>query len=70
MRLQYKYKGRSFSSAKSMIAAMERDAKRNHENAIRHAAQSAGASVSKHGNELKVSGSADQMNRFVKRFAK
>lgn len=67
MALRYKYRGRSFSSARSMIRAMQADAKREHENAIRRAAAGTGLAVRRSGGDLKLSGTADQFDRFNKR---
>lgn len=67
MALKFKYRGRSFSSARSMFRAMQSDAKRDHEKAIRKAAAGTGLSVRKSGNDLKLSGTADQFDRLNRR---
>lgn len=61
MKISYKYKGRSFSSAKSMFDAMQRDVQRDYERKIRSAAAGAGASVRKIGKDFHIECSHEQL---------
>ncbi len=70
MTLKFKYRGRSFSSAKSMMSAAQRDLKNDIERKIRQAASASGAQTSKTSKGLEIKGSIEQMNRFYRRLGK
>jgi hypothetical protein len=63
MGLTFKYKGRSFSSARSMMQAAQRDVERK----VRQAAGSAGLHTTKTSHGLEVKGSAERLDRFYRR---
>lgn len=70
MGLSFKYKGRSFSSAHSMMQAAQRDVQNDIERKMRQAASSAGLQTTKTSKGLEVKGTADQMERFYRRIGK
>lgn len=71
MPISFKYKGRSFSNARSMAAAMERDFKADVERKLRQAASNAGVQISKKADgNFEIKGSTSQMERFNSRFGK
>jgi len=70
MAMSFKYKGRSFSSARSMMQAAQRDVVYEIERKVRQAAASAGASTSKTAHGLEIKGSAEQLARFHRRLGK
>lgn len=70
MSIAFKYKGRSFSSARSMMQAAQRDVAQAIERKIRQAAASSGASTRKTSNGLEVNSSMEQLDRFHRRLGK
>ncbi|MGX9146803.1 hypothetical protein [Mesorhizobium sp. 128a] len=70
MGISFKYKGRSFSSARSMMQVVQRDIAAGIERNIRNAAMSAGAKTKKTAQGLEISGSATQLDRFRRRLEK
>lgn len=69
--MSFKFKGRSFSSARSLASAMEREMKAVVERQIRQSASGAGAQVTRKANgDLEIKGTADQLNRFNRRLTK
>ena len=67
MGVKLKFKGRTFSSGRSLAQAMEREAKKEIEKQVRRAASSAGASVRKTSKGLEVTADHERMERFRKR---
>lgn len=70
MPISFKYKGRSFSSARSMMQAAQRDVLKDIEQKIRQAAVSSGLQTTKTSRGLEVKGSEDQIDRFYRRLGK
>lgn len=70
MSMSFKYKGRSFSSPRTMMQAAQRDLAREIERKIAHAAASAGLRTTKTSQGLELKGSIDQMERFHRRIGK
>lgn len=70
MGISFKYKGRSFSSARSMMQAAQRDVTHAIERKIRQAAASSGASTRKTSDGLEIKGSMEQLDRFHRRLGK
>ncbi|RUU76228.1 hypothetical protein [Mesorhizobium sp. M7A.F.Ca.MR.362.00.0.0] len=70
MGILFKYKGRSFSSARSMMQVVQRDIADGIERNIRNAAISAGAKTKKTAQGLEISGSSTQLDRFRRRLEK
>ncbi|UVK39546.1 hypothetical protein LHFGNBLO_000929 [Mesorhizobium sp. AR10] len=70
MGISFKYKGRSFSSARSMMQSVQLDVASVIERNIRNAAISAGATAKKTAQGLEISGSATQLDRFCRRLEK
>lgn len=71
MPISFKYKGRSFSNARSMTAAVERDLKTEMERKLRQAASSAGVQISKKAEgKFEIKGTTTQVERFNNRFGK
>lgn len=68
--LKFKYKGRSFSSGKSLANAMQRDMNQAVERKIRSAASASGARVRKTSQGFEVEGDAARMDRFHNRLAR
>lgn len=68
--LKFKYKGRSFSSARSLADAMKRDLQGSVERQVRSAASANGLTVRKTSKGLEVSGDADKMGRFYNRLGR
>lgn len=68
--LKFKYKGRSFSSGKSLANAMQRDMNQAVERKIRSAASASGARVRKTSQGFEVEGDAVRMDRFHDRLAR
>jgi hypothetical protein len=65
-----KYKGRSFSSARSLANAMQRDLQSAYEQRVRQAAATSGLSVRKTSQGLELSGSGANMGRFCNRLGR
>lgn len=70
MGISFKYKGRSYSSARSMMQAAQRDLSREIENKIRRAAALSGATTTKTSKGLEINASADQLQRLYRRLGK
>lgn len=68
--LKFKYKGRSFSSGKSLANAMQRDMNQAVESKIRSAASASGARVRKTSQGFEVEGDTVRMDRFHDRLAR
>ena len=64
---KFKYKGRTFSSGRSLTNAVTRDINRKIENKIRQAAAPSGAKVRKTHDGFEVTGNAAQLDRFHRR---
>lgn len=65
--IRFKYKGRSFSNARSLTQAMVRDVEQTWERNVRSAAAATGVRVTKTVKGLEVRGSAPGMSRFHRR---
>lgn len=70
MRLQMKYKGRSYSSGRALANAMQRDVNQQIERNIRSAASCSGVRVKKTHKGLEVVGDAEKLNRFYRRLGR
>ena len=70
MPVSFKYKGRSFSSARSMMQAAQRDIQNDIERKVRQAAAMSGLRTTKTSQGLEFKGSADQIDRFYRRLDK
>lgn len=68
--IKFKYKGRSFSSARSLTNALKTDIQNAYEQRVRQAASASGLSVRKTSQGIEVSGSAASMERFNNRLGK
>lgn len=68
--IKLSYKGRTFTSAKSLSDAIQRDIQGEYERKVRSAATSAGLSVRRTSNGLEVTGEAQRMERFYDRLSK
>lgn len=68
--MKFTYKGRSFSSAKAMTDAMQRDMRNSVEQKVRNAASLSGLSVRKTSKGLEVRGDAGKMSRFHDRLGR
>lgn len=64
------YNGRSFSSARALADAMQRDLERSIEQQVRNAASASGLTVRKTSNGLEVSGDAAKIGRFNSRLGR
>lgn len=65
--LTLKYKGRRFTSGRSLARALERDFKTAVEKEVRHAAGASGLTVRKTAEGLEVTGEAPNVRRFTDR---
>lgn len=70
MPIKMKYKGRSFSSGRSLARAIENDLKKNVERKVRRAASCSGLSVSSTHKGLEVKGDAEDFDRFYRRLGR
>lgn len=68
--LKFKYKGRTFSSARALADAMQRDIQNAAEQRVRSAASASGLSIRKTSSGLEVSGDANRMGRFYDRLGR
>jgi hypothetical protein len=68
--LKFKYKGRGFSSGKSLANAMQRDMNQAVERKIRSAASASGTRARKTSKGFEVEGDAACMGRFHNRLAR
>lgn len=68
--LKFKYKGRSFSSGKSLANAMQLDINQAVERKIRSAASVSGTRVRKTSNGFEIEGDAEHMDRFHSRLVR
>lgn len=70
MGMKFTFKGRTFSSARSMADAMNREVKRGVESKIRSAASSSGIQLSKTSGGFELKGTPEQLNRFNQRLGR
>lgn len=68
--LTLKYKGRRFSSARSLAGALERDIKAAFEKEVRRTAGASGLIVRKTTKGLEVTGDATKVRRFTDRLGR
>ena len=68
--IKMKYKGRTFTTGRSLANAMTRDMNQQVERTVRQAAVSSGVRVRKTHKGFEVEGDADHMDRFHKRLGK
>jgi len=67
MRMSFKYKGRSFSSAGAMMKAAEKDLLQGVERQMKRAASLSGAQTRKTSEGLEIKGTVEQLERFQRR---
>ena len=65
-----KYKGRTFTSGRSLANAMARDMEQQIERSVRQAAAASGVRVRKTHKGLEIEGDAERVKRFYKRIGK
>lgn len=65
-----KYNGRTFSSSRALVDAMQRDMQNAIERKIRNAAASSGLTVHKKQSGYEVSGDAEKLGRFYSRLGR
>jgi hypothetical protein len=68
--IKLKYKGRSFSSARALAEAMQRDLHNSIERQVRSAASINGLTVRKTSQGFEVSGEADKIGRLYNRLGR
>lgn len=68
--IKIKYKGRNYSSGRSLANAMQRDMNQTVERTIRSAASASGARVRKTAKGFEVEGNAEHMDRFYNRLTR
>jgi hypothetical protein len=68
--IKFKYNGRTFSSARSLASAFQRDIQSSYEAKVRRAAALSGLSVRKTANGLEVVGDAVKLGRFYDRLGR
>lgn len=70
MKFRMKYKGRSYSSGRSLANAMQRDINQQVERNIRSAASCSGVRVKKTLKGFEIIGEAEKLNRFHRRLGR
>ena len=68
--IKMKYKGRTFTSGRSLANAMTRDLEQQVERKVRQAASASGVRVRKTSNGLHIEGDANKMTRFNHRLGR
>lgn len=68
--MRIKYKGRSFSSGRSLASAITRDFKNEYERRMRSAAAATGVRLVRTAQGLRAEGTVEQLKRFNNRLAR